>query len=84
MPMDVDRALQRRLLDFSNIVCRRCGKKGHLQKDCYAKIAVIEEDDQGSYQIISFLEDLESIDESVPALVSAEEPPSMDFTQGRK
>ena len=83
-PMDVDRALQRRLLDFSNIVCRRCGKKGHLQKDCYAKIAVIEDDDQGSYQIISFLEDLELIDESVPAVVSAEEPPSMDFTQGRK
>lgn len=86
VPMDVDRAQQRRLLDLANIVCRRCGRKGHLQKDCYAKIAIVEEDDQGYYQIISFIEDTHPnpIDESVPAEVSAEEPPSLGFPQDRK
>lgn len=84
VPMDVDRAKQQRLLDMANIVCRRCGRKGHLQKDCYAKIAVVEEDDQGSYQIISFIEDYYPSDESVPADTPAEEPPSLGFPQDRK
>ena len=42
--MEVDRSQASRSFNMAQIICCRCGRKGHFARDCQAKVAVAREE----------------------------------------